>query len=129
MKALPDRRPTMRNRQLGITLMGLIVGAVVLIFAAVLLMKLVPSYLEYNAVKKAVSAIVVATRGRGASVADIRRAFENRSAIDDINSVKSSDLEISKEGNDYVVAVAWRREVPLFANIGVYIDFAATSRD
>lgn len=119
----------MRNRQLGITLMGLIVGAVVLIFAAVLLMKLVPSYLEYNAVKKALSGIAVTTRGRGASVADIRRAFENRSTIDDIHSVGSKDLEISKEGNDYVVAVAWRREIPLFANIGVYIDFTASSRD
>jgi len=119
----------MRNRQLGITLMGLIVGAVVLIFAAVLAMKLVPSYLEYNSVRKALSGIAVDTRGRGASVADIRRAFENRSAIDNIDSVKSSDLEISKEGNDYVVAAAWRREVPLFANIGVYIDFTASTRD
>jgi len=129
MKALSDRRPTMRNRQLGITLMGLIVGAVVLIFAAVLAMKLVPSYLEYNAVRKALSGIALDTRGRGASVADIRRAFENRSAIDNIDSVKSSDLEISKEGNDYVVAAAWRREIPLFANIGVYIDFTASTRN
>jgi len=129
MKALSDRRPTMRNRQLGITLMGLIAGAVVLIFAAILAMKLVPSYIEFFAVKKAMAGIAVDTRGRGASVADIRRAFENRSAIDDISSVKSSDLEISKEGNDYVVAAAWRREIPLFANIGVYIDFTASTRD
>jgi len=119
----------MRSRQQGITLMGLIVGAVVLIFAAVLGMKLVPSYIEFFAVKKALAGIAVDTRGRGTSVADVRRLFENRSAVDDINSVKSSDLEISKEGNDYVVAASWRREVPLFANIGVYIDFAASSRD
>lgn len=119
----------MRNRQQGITLMGLIAGAVVLIFAAILAMKLVPSYIEFFAVKKAMAGIAVDTRGRGASVADIRRLFENRSAVDDINSVKSSDLEISKEGNDYVVAAAWRREIPLFANIGVYIDFTASTRD
>jgi Tfp pilus assembly protein PilE len=119
----------MRSRQQGITLMGLIVGAVVLIFAAVLAMKLVPSYIEFFAVKKALSGIAVDTRGRAASAADIRRAFENRSAIDDISSVKSSDLEINKEGNDYVVAAAWRREIPLFANIGVYIDFTASTRD
>ena len=119
----------MRNRQLGITLMGLIVGAVVLIFAAVLTMKLVPSYIEFFAVKKAMAGIAVDTRGRGASMADVRRAFDNRSAIDDISSVNSSDLEISKEGNDFVVAAAWRREIPLFANIGIYIDFTASTRD
>jgi hypothetical protein len=119
----------MRNRQQGITLMGLIAGAVVLIFVALLGMKLVPAYLEYAAVKKAVAGIAGDTRGRGASVADLRRAFENRSSIDDISSVKSSDLEISKEGNEYVVSAAWRREIPLFANLGIYIDFAASSRN
>jgi hypothetical protein len=127
MKALSDRRPIMRNRQQGITLMGLIVGSVVLIFAAVLAMKLVPPYLEFFAVKKALAGIGADTRGRSASVADIRRLFENRSAIDDINSVKSSDLDISKQGNNYVVTAAWRKEVPLFANIGVYIDFTAST--
>jgi len=119
----------MRYRQLGVSLMGLIAAAVVLIFCALLGMKLVPSYLEYNAVKKALSGIAADTRGRNTSVGDIRRAFENRSAIDDIDSVKSSDLEIVKEGNDYVVSAAWRREIPLFANIGVYIDFAASTKN
>jgi hypothetical protein len=81
MKALFDRRPTMRNRQQGITLMGLIVGAVVLIFAAILAMKLVPSYIEFFAVKKAMAGIAVDTRGRGASVADIRRLAQGDPAV------------------------------------------------
>ncbi len=119
----------MRNRQQGITLMGLIIGAVVLIFVLLLAMKLVPSYIEYFAVKKALAGIAVDTRGRSVSVAEIRRAFENRANIDDINSVKPSDLEISKVGNDYVVSAAYRREIPLFANLGIYIDFAASSKN
>lgn len=119
----------MRNRQQGITLMGLIVGAVVLVFAALLAMKLVPSYIEFFSIKKAVTGIAQETRGRGASVADIRRAFDNRSTIDDITSIKPSDLEISKDGNDYVIVASYRREIPLFANIGVHIDFTASSRD
>jgi hypothetical protein len=119
----------MRSRQQGVSLMGIIAVAVVLIFGAILGMKLVPSYLEYNAVRKAMAGIAVDTRGRNVSAADIRRAFENRSTIDDINSVKSSDLEISKEGNSYQVSAAWRREIPLFSNIGLYIDFTASTRD
>ena len=119
----------MRSRQQGITLMGLIVGAVVLIFAAVLAMKLVPAYIEFYSVKKALAGIAVDTRGRSTSVADIRRLFEGRSAIDDINSVKANDLEISKEGNEYLVSAAWRREIPLFANLGIYIDFTASTRN
>jgi len=129
MKANSDRRSTMRNRQQGITLMGLIALGVILIFVALLGMKLVPSYIEYGSVKKALAGIAVDTRGRNASVADIRRAFDNRSAIDDINSVKANDLEISKEGNEYLVSAAWRREIPLFANLGIYIDFTASTRN
>jgi len=119
----------MRNRQQGITLMGLIVVAFVLVFAALLAMKLVPPYIEYFAVKKALAGIAVDTRGRGTSVAEIRRLFENRSTIDDIHSVGSSDLEITKEGNGYLVRAAYRREIPLFGNIGVFIDFTASSKD
>ena len=60
-------------------------------------------------------------------MAEIRRAFESRQAIDDFQAVKATDLEISKNGNQIVIAFAYRKEVPLFANVGVYIDFAANS--
>jgi len=119
----------MRDRQQGITLMGLIIGAFVLVFAALLAMKLLPPYLEYFSVKKALTGIGLETRGRGATVADVRRAFENRSAIDNISSVHPSTLEISKQGNDLLITASYRKEVPLFANIGVYIDFTASSKD
>lgn len=119
----------MRTGQQGVSLMGLIIASVVLIFALLLVMKVTPSYIEYFAVKKAVVSIAAETRGRGASVSDIRRRFENRSAVDDINSVKSSDLEITKEGNDYVIAASYRREVPLFGHIGLYFDFSVSSQD
>jgi hypothetical protein len=119
----------MRYRQLGVSLLGLIAAAVVLIFGALLGMKLVPAYLEYNAISKAITGISADNRGRNASPADIRRSFDSRAAIDDFTSVKASDLEITKDGNDYAVSAAWRREVPLFSNIGVYIDFTASSAD
>ena len=119
----------MRKNQRGLSLLGLIFGGFVLVFAALLLMKVTPPYIEYFAIKKAVTGIANETRGRGASVADIRRRFDNRSAVDDINSVKATDLEITKEGNDYVISASYRREVPLFGNVGIYIDFSATSKD
>lgn len=117
----------MRYRQRGITLMGLIMGSVGLILVALLGMRLLPSYIEYFSIKKAVTGIALENRGRGSAVADIRRAFDSRSAIDDFSSVKASDLEISKEGNGFSIVAAYRREIPLFANIGVYIDFVASS--
>lgn len=112
----------MLRNQSGVSLMGLIIGLVILILLAVLGMKLLPSFLEYRSAKSAIDGIAARP---GQSVADIRRAFEARAQIDDVRAIKSSDLEITKEGNAVVIAFAYRKEVPIFANVGVYIDYAA----
>jgi hypothetical protein len=114
----------MRRRQLGVSLMALILGFAVLVIVAIFGMKVVPSFLEYRAAKAAVEIL-----GRtGGSPADIRRAWESRSAIDNITTVSAKDLEITREGNQTVVAFAYRKEVPLFGNVGLYIDYAASSK-
>jgi hypothetical protein len=117
----------MRTRQRGITLMGLIMGSFVLVLVALLAMRLLPSYIEYFSIKKAVVSISNEMRGRGASPNDVRRAFDARQAIDDFQAVKAADLEITKTGNDMQIVAAYRKEIPLFANIGIYIDFLASS--
>jgi hypothetical protein len=116
----------MRGRQRGLSLGGLLVVLFLLIILALLGMKLIPAYMEYGTAKNAIQGIA---RERAAGTpAEIRRAFDARAAIDDITAVKSSDLDITKEGGEVVISFAYRKEVPLFANVGVYMDFAANSR-
>ena len=113
------------GRQGGVTLSGLFVTLFVLIVAALLAMKLIPAYIEYATAKKAIEAIA---RERQANTPqEVRRAFDSRAQIDDISAIKGADLEITRQGNETVIAFAYRKEVPLFANLGVYIDFAASS--
>ena len=52
-----------------------------------------------------------------------------RAVIDAIDTVKGSDLEISKDATGVVVSVGYRKEIPLVANIGIYIDFSAVSKE
>jgi hypothetical protein len=118
----------MRSKQLGISLGGLIAGAAVFIVLAAVGMKLLPSYIEFFAVKKAVNALATETRG-GATVVEIRKGFDQRATIDDINSVKGSDLEVTKDSGGIVITVGYRKEIPLVSNIGVYIDFKAASKE
>ena len=112
------------HRQQGISILGLVTALVVVIVVALLGFKLVPPILEYRTQKAGIQAI--AREKQNATVGDIRRAWETRSAIDDY-AIKPSDLEITKQGNQVVISFAYRKEVPLFANVGLYIDFAATS--
>jgi hypothetical protein len=115
----------MRTRQSGVTLMGLFITLFIIVVVALVGMKLIPAYIEYATAKGAIEAIA---RERNAqSPQEVRRAFESRAAIDNISAVKGADLEISKEGGGMVIGFAYRKEVPLFSNVGVYIDFAAYS--
>ena len=118
----------MRRKQLGVGLGGLMMGSVIVIVVAMVGIKLLPSYIEFFAIKKAVNAIASEKAG-GASVAEIRKSFDARSAIDDITSVRAADLEITKEGGQLVIAARYRKEVGLVGNVGVYIDFAAVSKE
>lgn len=118
------RSQSARSAQQGLSLVGLILVFVIVVFVALFGMKLVPSYLEYRSAKNAIDALA---RSGGATPTDIRRNFESRSVIDGIEAVKPSDLDITKQGNQVVIAFAYRKEIPLFANVGIYIDFAASS--
>lgn len=112
------------RKQRGVSIMGLIIGLAILVVIALFAMKIVPSFMEFRSSKAAIEAIA----RQGGSPTDIRRAWEGRAAIDDINTVKASDLEISKDGNQMVIAFAYRKEVPLFGAVGLYIDYAASSK-
>ena len=114
----------MGKGQRGVSVMGLIIGLVILIILALFAMKVVPSFLEYRAAKGAIEQI-----GKQAqSPQEARRAFESRATIDDITSIKAADLTIGREGNELVISFAYRKEIPLFANVGLHIDYAANSK-
>jgi hypothetical protein len=118
----------MRNKQFGVSLGGMMAVAVVLIALAMVGLKLTPSYIEFFAIKKAINALGQESRG-GASVAEIRKSFDQRATIDDISSVKGADLEVTKDGGGIVVSTSYRKEIPLVANVGVYIEFKASSKE
>ena len=114
----------MRNRQLGLSLGGLIFGSIVLIFVVLFGLKIGPKYLEFFTAKEAITAI--ANSGE-TSPLEIRKAFAARQAIDDMPSLKPSDLDITRQGGAVVISFAYRKEIPLIGNMGVYIDFQASA--
>ena len=117
----------MRSRQAGIGLGARIVGLFVLIVLGIFSMKMIPSYLEF---RNARTSIQVIAKEKGTStVAEIRKAFDARAQIDDITTVKGSDLEITKEGGEVVISFGYRKEIPIGGNVGIYIDYAANSKE
>lgn len=115
----------MRGQQRGVSLMGLLVVCVILIVCALIGLKVAPPYLEYLQIKKAAAAVAIEG---GATVGDVKKAFDRRAQVDDISSITSEDLEISKEGSDVVVSFAYSKKVPLFGQVSLMFDFAGSSK-
>jgi len=110
----------------GLSLTGLIIVLFIVVVVLLFGMKLIPAYIEYLTAKKAIDAIA-RDRTAVSTPQEARRLFDNRALIDNIQVVKGSDLEITKDGSGLVIGFAYRKEVPLVANVGLYIDFAANS--
>ena len=115
------------KKQAGLGFIGLLLICVAIVLGAVGGMKVVPAYIEYFNIKKAVKSIVQSGDVNKTTPAEIRAAFERRRAIDDFESVTSKDLEITKQGNEVVVSFSYPRKIPLFANVNLLIDFSASS--
>lgn len=115
------------KEQRGVTLVGLVVICIIIVFVAIGGLKIAPAYIEYFKVKKAVVG-VAQTTSRG-TVSEVRQAFDRRAAIDDIDVIASKNLEVTKEGNELVIAFSYEKRIPLFSNISVVIDFAASSNN
>jgi hypothetical protein len=99
---------TQRSSQRGLTFLGLLFVGIILAFAGVVVAQLVPTYIEYIAVQKAVDKAAA-----GETVAEVRSIFDKASQIDDIRTISGKDLEVGKEGNKVVVSFAYERDVHL----------------
>lgn len=116
---------TGNKRQRGLSLVGVLFVGLIVVFLLLVGAKLVPAMVEYLAIERAVQKI----KNEGSTVSDIRLAFERHATIDDIKSINSRDLDITKEGDQIVISYAYAYNVQILDNVRLVIDFAGTTRD
>ncbi len=117
----------MKSQQQGVTMVGAIFIAGLIVFLAIMGLKLVPAYIEFATIQNHLRDLARAPDTRNASPAEIRSAFNRRAQIDDIDSVSGQDIDISREGGGVVLVIEYAERIPLVANISACIDFEASS--
>ena len=117
---LPSARRAPRTHQRGLSLIGLILVCVVLVFGALLVVKVFPTVTEFIAIKRA----LVKARNEGTDPPGIRAAFERASAIDDFTSITGKDLQIVRRpSGEYSVSFAYEKRIPLFGPASLVLDY------
>lgn len=115
------------KKERGLTMTGFLALSVVLIFTALLVFRLLPPYLEYFYVQKAVDGVAKDLDLQTATPREIRSAFDRRALIDNITTIRGEDLELIKEGDTAVLDASYSVKVPIIANVAACIDFQASS--
>ena len=114
------------KKQQGMTMIGIVMVCIIIVLLAIGGLKVLPAYIEYFQIKKAVAGVVQSGEARG-TVSEIRKAFDRRATIDDFKAVGAADIEVTKEGNEVVISFAYPKKIPLFSNVSLLIDFAGSS--
>jgi hypothetical protein len=124
-EAFTDMRRQFSRQQQGLSLISLIFVGVIAVLLLTIGFKVVPSLIEYLAIDRAVQRI----KNEGSTVREIRSAFDRYATIDDIKSISSKDLDVTKDGDSVVVSYKYSYSVPLTDNVRLVIDYSGSTRD
>ncbi|HJV72889.1 MAG TPA: DUF4845 domain-containing protein [Noviherbaspirillum sp.] len=110
-------------KQHGLSLVGFMFVIVIVALLAVLGMKVVPSVVEYSAIKKA----IMKAKTEGTTPAEIKTSFDKQATTGYIESVSGNDLEIKKTDSGFDVNVAYQKKIELVGPASLVIDYVATT--
>ena len=117
------------NRQRGVTFIGMMFIGGLIVFAAIIGIKLIPAYIEYATITNHLREIARSPEAKTASVRDLQVMFDKRAQIDSINVIKGNELTIVKDGGQIVLEASYSSKISLFGNLSACIDFSATAEN
>ena len=116
----------MRTRQRGLSMLGFLFVAAVVVVCIMVGFRVMPAYIEYYSIQKALEQALADAKDLN-STAEIRSAFQKRADAGYIESVQSRDVDITKTKNDVTASASWNRKLPLVANVSLFLEFEAAA--
>jgi hypothetical protein len=115
------------QRQGGLSIIGFMFFAAVVVIAVMVGFRMVPAYIEWLTVQKVLGKTLQDSK-EGFSLYQFRRDFDLKASADYIDSVRGSDVQVVKEGNDLVASASWTRTLHLIGNVSLLLEFEATAK-
>ncbi len=116
---------TARRAQRGLSMIGFLFVAAVVLVTAMVAFRMVPAYIEHYTIQRALEGALADSNDL--SVASIRRAMDRRLAADYADAVEAKDVEVLKDGNKITASVSWEKRLHLVGNVALLLDFEASA--
>ncbi|HEU4622035.1 MAG TPA: DUF4845 domain-containing protein [Burkholderiaceae bacterium] len=113
------------QKQRGVSLLGLMVIGGIIALGVIVGMQVVPSFAEYQEIKKAVNL----AKDAGTTVPEIRASFDRSVQAGYITTLTGKDLDITKDTKgEIVIRFAYEKKLPLFGPVSLVIDYEGSSK-
>ncbi len=117
----------MIKKQRGVTLSGLLIWCVILIFLSIGGMKVVPAYVEAQTIKGILKTVANDPDMQGGAPKDIREAYSKRAMMNNITVVDAGDIEINKIGGSLKLSVDYSKKIELVGNASLLLEFSLSN--
>ena len=115
-----------QRSQRGLSMIGFLFVAVVIVVVAIVGFRMVPSYVEYFTIQSALEKSLRDAPDPTPPV--VKKSFEKYIAADYIDSVTASDLNVTKEGNVVTASLSWQKQLHMVGNVSLLLDFDAVAQ-
>ena len=117
----------MIKKQRGVTLSGLLIWCVILIFLSIGGMKVVPAYVEAQTIKGILKTVGKDPDMQDAAPKDIREAYAKRAMMNNITVIDVRDIEIHKSGGGLKLSVYYSKKIELVGNASLLLEFSLSN--
>jgi hypothetical protein len=114
------------HSQSGLTFIGFLFVALVVVTVAIIGFRVTPSYIEYFAVQRTLKDTLQDSPDN-VTLVQFRRAFDLKASPQYIESIHSADVDLRREGTFLVASADWTTTLPLIANVSLLIEFHASA--
>jgi hypothetical protein len=116
----------MRQRERGATFLGIVVILLILGSAIYAGIRLLPVYLEYTKVARALEQVADENAAIDTNQALLRRSLERRWDVEDIARIGWKEIDIEKTSEGYTMRAQYNAEQPFAANVYLLVKFDKT---
>jgi Tfp pilus assembly protein PilE len=116
----------MRQRQQGMTFIGLLCILAIVGLIGYAVIRLVPVYLNYMKISRTMEMTATEVKGENPDPGNIRRILERHWQIEDPTAVEVKDIEITKDNAGVSMHVAYDDVVPYMSNVSLSVHFDKT---
>ncbi len=113
-----------RHKQQGMTAISIMMLLALIGFNLMVIVKLLPSYLDSFKVATAVKGLASDDRVEAASDEEVKNIVLKKLAIDDIEDLGNDDIFIEKTRLGRTISIEFERRVPMFGNLDAVVVFS-----